>query len=237
MFTAVVRVTGAGRLEDFRERLRWLMVRDVDAEAYTEHHGAGVLEYRFTPKSGIPFPAFAEASADFPELRVEAEWDRDGVRGRAVIEYGRLAEQTSTASSTLELEVRVAEDARLELAMACRAEGEAVSGYAATAERHTYFRFAQGKLSLIEPDDADEVLEDFAFAFVEDWLWYDEELGEQAALERARYADYGYPVRGANVKSAKLALLRQAGEHSHSSLGAAACKAREALAELWSNPR
>jgi len=32
MFTAVVRITGAGRLEDFRERLRWLMVRDVDAE-------------------------------------------------------------------------------------------------------------------------------------------------------------------------------------------------------------
>jgi len=32
MFTAVVRVTGAGRLADFRERLRWLMVRDEDAE-------------------------------------------------------------------------------------------------------------------------------------------------------------------------------------------------------------
>ena len=94
MFTAVVRVTGVGRLADFRERLRWLMVRDADAEDYSEHHGEGLLEYRFEPKLGIPFPAFAQASADFPELRVEAEWQRDGVRGRAVLESGRLVERT-----------------------------------------------------------------------------------------------------------------------------------------------
>ena len=64
MFTAVVRVTGAGRLADFRERLRWLMVRDEDAEEYSEHHAEGVLEYRFTPRKGIPFPAFTAASAN-----------------------------------------------------------------------------------------------------------------------------------------------------------------------------
>jgi len=93
VFTAVVRVTGAGRLQDFRERLRWLMVRDIDAEDYTEHHAAGVLEYRFEPKRGIPFHAFVETSAEFPELRVEAEWERDGARGRAVIENGRLARE------------------------------------------------------------------------------------------------------------------------------------------------
>ena len=46
MFTAVVRVSGTGRLDDFRERVRWLMVRDEDAEDYTEHHGKGTLEYR-----------------------------------------------------------------------------------------------------------------------------------------------------------------------------------------------
>ncbi|HXJ51218.1 MAG TPA: hypothetical protein VNH16_07495, partial [Burkholderiales bacterium] len=84
MFTAVVRVTGAGRLADFRERLRWLMVRDEDAEEYSEHHAAGVLEYRFTPRKGIPFPAFTAASVDFPELQVAAEWEHDGVRGRAL---------------------------------------------------------------------------------------------------------------------------------------------------------
>ena len=94
MFTAVVRISGAGRLAEFRERLRWLMVRDIDAEEYTEHHAEGLLEYRFEPKVGIPFPAFAQVSADFPELRVEAEWERDGARGRAVIENGRLVERS-----------------------------------------------------------------------------------------------------------------------------------------------
>jgi hypothetical protein len=120
--------------------------------------------------------------------------------------------------------------------MACGAEGGAVIGYAATAEHHTYFRYAHGELALIDPEDAGEPLEDLAFAFVEDWIWYDEELGEQAALERARYADYGYPVRGANLKSAKLALLRQAGERSRSSLGEAAGQARDALVERWLKP-
>jgi hypothetical protein len=69
------------------------MVRDIDAEDYTEHHLEGILEYRFEPNQGIPFPAFVAASAEFPELRVEAEWEHDGVRGRAVIENGRLVER------------------------------------------------------------------------------------------------------------------------------------------------
>jgi hypothetical protein len=93
VFTAVMRVTGVGRLADFRERVRWLMVRDPDAEDYSEHHGDGVLEYRFEPKLGIPFPAFTQASADFPELRVQAEWEHDGVKGRVVIESGRVVER------------------------------------------------------------------------------------------------------------------------------------------------
>lgn len=93
MFTAVVRVTGVGRLTDFRERLRWLLVRDPDTEDYSEHHGEGVLEYRFEPKLGLPFPALTQASADFPELTVQAEWQHDDVHGRVVIESGKLVER------------------------------------------------------------------------------------------------------------------------------------------------
>ncbi len=40
------------------------MVRDIDAEDYTEHHAEGMLEYRFEPKLGIPFPAFVAVSAE-----------------------------------------------------------------------------------------------------------------------------------------------------------------------------
>jgi pimeloyl-ACP methyl ester carboxylesterase len=93
-FTAIVRVTGeAGRFEDFRERVRWLMVRDIDAEDYSEHHQPGLLEYRFEIRNGIPFPAFVEATRAFEELRVEVKWDQDGARGGAAIEAGRLVDK------------------------------------------------------------------------------------------------------------------------------------------------
>jgi hypothetical protein len=233
VFTAIVRVTGAGRLADFRERLRWLMVRDEEAEDYTEHHAEGLLEYRFTPKKGLPFPALTEASAEFPELQVEAEWEHDGVRGRAQIENGKLVQAPSQAAADAQVDVAVEEDGRLALALACaQLQGE-VFGYAATAERHTYFRFRGGALELVDPDSPDEPLEEVAFAFVDEWIWYDE---EQAPLERSRYAGYGYAVRGANLKSDKLAMLRGSGMR-FSSLDAAGRLAREALVAQWLNPK
>jgi hypothetical protein len=233
VFRAVVRITGAGRLADFRERLRRLMIEDIDAEDYTEHHGEGVLEYRFQPARGIPFPAFTSASSEYPELRVEAEWEHDGVRGRAVIENGRLSEQAPDLDAQALVDVDVAPDGRLVLAMVCRNDRNALLGYAASADRHTYFRFVDGRLELIDPlidpDGPDEALEEVAFAFVEDWIWYDE---EEAPLERARYASYGYPVRGANLRSDKLALLRSR-DGRFSSLDARTQAARAALVEQW----
>jgi hypothetical protein len=229
MFTAVVRVTGAGRLADFRERLRWLMVRDEDAEEYSEHHAGGVLEYRFTPRKGIPFPAFTAASADFPELQVEAEWEHDGVRGRALIENGRLVQQPPELAAGTLLDVSIEPNGRLELAFACSRREGGLVGYAASAERHTYFRFRDGGLELVGPDSPDEALEEVAFAFVEEWIWYDE---EDAVLERARYANYGYPVHGANLRAEKLQLVRDGGLR-FSSLDKPAAEAREALVEQW----
>jgi hypothetical protein len=232
LFTAVVRITGAGRLADFRERLRWLMVRDADAEDYTEHHGEGRLEYRFTPRKGIPFPTFTEVSSDFPELRVEAEWEHDGMRGRAVIENGRLVTEESAAPGTPGVEVEVAEDGRLVLGFSVKTLSEETLGYAVTSDRQTYFRYAGGTLTLVGPGEADEALEEVAFAFVDEWIWYDE---QDAPIERARYADYGYPVRGANVRSGKLALLRDGGMR-FSTLDASTAPVREALLAQWPSP-
>ena len=230
MFTAVVRVTGTGRLVDFREHVRWLMVRDADAEEYTEHHGGGVLEYRFQPRRGIPFPAFTAASAEYPELRVEAEWERDGVRGRAVIENGKLTEQDSARLDDPLVDVSVGEAGRLEIGLTCTPTGDGgLIGYAVTDSRHTYFRFHGNTLELLDTEAPDAALEEAAFRFVDEWIWYDE---EEAALERARYANYGFPVRGANVKAEKLALLRARGG-SYSTLDDYARAARAAVVEQW----
>jgi hypothetical protein len=230
LFTAVVRISGAGRLDDFRERVRWLMVRDEDAEDYSEHHAEGMLEYRFEPRRGIPFPAFTTASADFPELRVEAHWQRDGERGRAVIENGRLVESSATRLEEAQLEVAVGDQGRLELALTCMQEDAgALAGYAATSERHTFFRYRDGVLTLVDPEEPAAELEEAALRFAEEWIWYDE---EDAALERARYANYGFPVRGANLRSEKLTFLR-ANDGRYSTLDENAKAAREAIVEQW----
>ncbi len=257
-FRATLRVTGHGRLQDFGERVRWLMVRDIEVERYTEHHGEGVLEYRFELEKGIPFPAFASASQEFPELRVEAEWENSaqGVRGRAVIENGKLVEHSteggdeSAGERQAMVDVAVGPDGRLLLAIACRdVEGSHI-GYVASAERHAYFRYAGGALQVAphaadrwdggEPIERDTLaeLEDIAFGFAAKWLWYDEGPPEETAFERARYADYGYAVRGANVKSERLARLRREGESSdggwrYTTLDDAGRDARSALERFW----
>jgi len=229
MFTAVVRVSGAGRLVDFRERLRSLMVRDPEAEDYTEHHAAGLLEYRFTPKKGIPFPALAEASGDFPELRVEAEWDHDGRQGRAVIENGRVVDEQTSERGGEGIYVEVGGEGRLVLALVCEHRGGARLGYAASAERHTYVRYGERQLEVISPEDADPALEEIAFRLADEWLWYDE---EEQPTERTRYAQYGFPVRGANIRSEKLALLRRR-NGPYSTLTEEAKALREALVTQW----
>lgn len=91
---AIVQVTGtAGRFDEFRERLRWLLVREPDVDPYTEHHAPDRLEYRFELRTGIPFPCFVTASMEFPEFRVEANWNQGGKAGGAAIESGRLVEK------------------------------------------------------------------------------------------------------------------------------------------------
>jgi hypothetical protein len=209
------------------------MVRDPDAEDYSEHHQPGTLEYRFQPKRGIPFPAFAEASRDFPELRIEAEWEHDGARGRAVIEDGRVSREEQAPMEEAPpqasgVAVELDKDGRLQLALVCERRGEEWLGYAAASDRHSYFRYRDA-LVLVAPEDADEALEEIAFRLVDEWLWYDE---EEAPTERARYVAYGMPVRGANVKSDKLAWLRGRGMR-FSSLEPGAAPVREALERQW----
>jgi hypothetical protein len=50
-----------------------------------------------------------------------------------------------------------------------------------------------------------------ADGFVARWIWFRDAPEEETVLERDRYARLGYPVREANVKSAKLRLLTAQG--------------------------
>jgi hypothetical protein len=228
-FTAVIRVAGPGRLQDFRERVRWLMVRDIDAEAYVEHHAGDALEYRFELKKGIPFPAFTAASSEFPELRVEAEWRNaaQGVRGRAVIESGRLVDQESVPldDELLGIALETGAEGEIRLGLGCARHTEAWLGYAVSESRHAYFRLDEPSRELRIAEDAGErwtaclreghggaldepidgalleELEAIAFRFAADWLWYDEDSAPETALERKRYADHGWRVAGANLRT------------------------------------
>ena len=93
---ASVRVTGGehAQPEAFRERVRWLLVRDPDAPAYEDRHEGDVLEYVFAA-GAIPFPAFVDASRAFGALRIEAEYPASGQSpaGRVAFQGGMVVEK------------------------------------------------------------------------------------------------------------------------------------------------
>ena len=62
------------------------------------------------------------------------------------------------------------------------------------------------ELAPAEPIAEDELreLDRLAQEFSREWLWFDESPPEETAVERARFKAYGYPVRGANLRSEKL---------------------------------
>lgn len=230
MITAVMRVSGAGRIAEFRENLRWLLVRDIDAGTYSEHHGEDTLEYRFRFDGGMPFPAFSAASSDFPELVVELEWENHVMaeRGRASFAAGKVVDsQTALIGDALaEVDIEIAGDGALYFGFACIRRDEGAIGYCASATRHAYWRTRDGGFDIADaaearwnarvegdrrvPLDASiepallVELEDMAFRFAGEWLWYDEAAPEQTALERKRFVDHGWPVKGANLKTEKV---------------------------------
>jgi hypothetical protein len=132
------------------------------------------------------------------------------------------------------VEVRADADGTIVLALACRREGEDWLGYALTDAGHAFFRVRPGPVleatdgvelewaerwrvgadgeALYAELDPREPLEPalasalgrLADAFAGDWVWFAADEPVDTAVERARFAAYGYPVREANLRSAKL---------------------------------
>ena len=85
-----------------------------------------------------------------------------------------------------------------------------------------------GRETLTPPISIDDAifreLDQVARGFVADWIWFASAPHEEIAIERERYAREGFEVAEANVRSARLRLLRaEAGDGMplvHSTLGA-----------------
>jgi hypothetical protein len=65
---------------------------------------------------------------------------------------------------------------------------------------------AYAELARREPVAEDELreLDRLAQEFSREWVWFEESPPEETAVERQRFAAYGYPVRSANLRSEKL---------------------------------
>ena len=82
-----------------------------------------------------------------------------------------------------------------------------------------------------------EELERLARAFADAWIWFAKDPERDIAIERDRYARYGYKTADANVRSARLHAMRQeAGEGQpleHSTLGADETWLKDLVLATW----
>lgn len=179
---ATITVSGDDSLlEACNARIRLLLAdQQIDGEV-NEHHGAGALCYDLKVKEGIPFPAFVQASQEFPTLKIAAEWvDVDaGERGAATIVDGKLAAHhvdqiTTAAGSSRPVHVSIAGDGRLELALTFfRSNRGEWLGYALTADRDALLRVVRAPQS--------DIVELFATEGGAEWsLRWQGSVGQQA---------------------------------------------------------
>lgn len=274
---ATLTVTGAReQLPAADARIKTLLVEEIFSGEFEEHHGDDALSYDFKVQGGIPFPAFAAASMEFPELKIAAEWVNvaAGRKGRALLTNGAIAEHVEEAMAAGGAETRnrylcAAPDATLQLAFALmrRDRGE-WAGYALTHERDALFhitrkgdavelRATEGAAEwahawrlnglddspqasvLALPVDAEMYaeLERLAQEFVAEWFWLHSAPAADNAIEIDRYARYGYTVRDANVRAARLHRMRSelsaADTLEYSTLDADCLWIRDLLLKCW----
>lgn len=226
-------------------RIKALLVQEVFEGGFEEHHGDDALSYDFKVRGGVPFPAFALASREFPQLEVLAEWVNvaAGRCGRARIADGKIVDHVEDpvavgATGAANRCFEVAADGTLQLAVALsRRDRNVWAGYVLNHERDALFELRRNDASielrvtegaaewahvwrlnasaegagpqrLQPPEPLDPAqygeLERLAQDFVAEWIWLREAPAVETAIERDRYARYGYAVRDANVRAARL---------------------------------
>lgn len=274
---ATLTVTGAReKLPAADARIKALLVEEIFAGEFEEHHGDDALSYDFKVQGGIPFPAFAAASLEFPELKIAAEWVNvaAGRKGRALLTNGAITEHVEEplgagSAETQNRFLRASPDGTLQLAFALlRRSRREWAGYVLNHERDAVFRITRDGEAVellatggaaewvyawrlnglndrparsalaqdVEPELYAE-LEQLAQDYVAEWFWLRAAPAAENAIETDRFARYGYTVREANVRAAKLHRLRNdpaaTGELEYSTLDADNVWIRDVLLHCW----
>ena len=150
------KVTGEpSQLAAFDARLTLLLAEQQVSGEIEEQHAAGALHYDLKIEGGIPFPPFALASQEFPELAIAVEWVNPGAgtRGTARIARGMLADQNvenaaGAPGADHALAIRLNADGYLALALAVLRTGrDEYCGYALTGTKDALFRIVRDATS------------------------------------------------------------------------------------------
>lgn len=164
----VFKVSGEpSQLEAFDARLKLLFAEYSIGDEVEEQHAPAALHYDLKVAGGIPFPPFALASADFPELVIAAEWVdlASGVRGTATITRGALTKQNvenvAAAGAGFAVALRVSPGGYLTLGMAVVRTGrDECRGYVLTGKEDALFRITRdastGGVELVATEGAAE---------------------------------------------------------------------------------
>ncbi len=278
---ATLTVAGPGEtLKACDERIKTLLTGEMIDGEFGEHHGKAALSYDFKVRGGIPFPAFAAASQEFPDVTITAEWVNVGAgrKGRAQIANGEItgyAEEVVAlaGSDAPNRHVHATADGTLALAVALvQTDADAWAGYVLTDRRDALFRLTRTGASVelmtteggqewaqrwslahaqdtpamvrVEPPQSIDrnlyaELEQLAEGFVSDWIWFRDAPADVNAIDIDRFSRYGFTVRDANVRAARLYALRQlAGEGQalrHSTVDPANHWIIAVLARCWAD--
>jgi hypothetical protein len=155
------------QLAAFDARLKLLFAEHAIGDEVEEQHAPDALHYDLKVAGGIPFPPFALASAEFPELVITAEWIDlvSGVRGTATITRGTLTgqnvENVAAAGAGFSVAIRVNPDGFLTLGIAVIRTGrDECRGYVLTGREDALFRITRdadsGSIELVATEGAPE---------------------------------------------------------------------------------
>lgn len=233
---ADIRVHGPAQLlSAFRKRLVEAMREESGAPALREDHTNEALRFHAVMPDGIPFPTLISLSTRYPDCVAIVTWNKGSASGETTIQNGQVKEASRGAnpSGVMPVQIELADDRSLQLAMALDLQESGLCGYCANSAAETWFRIeGDQNAPVLYTIDADpgfwdekwiggqcvplspplptmeldrKILGALAERLRAEWLWFDHAPMEETIVERHRFNEAGRPIHAINVKSIKLA--------------------------------